>query len=88
MLIPPGMQSIGMVLQDDQSLPASIAASASENHVEREGKTEVASSCSSAPASTSGSVSTASEGPDHLDSRPWTFQPPNLILDTANCKVG
>ena len=75
-------------MQDDQSLPGSIHASASEDHLEREGKVEGASSSSSAPASTSGSVSTASEGPDHLDSGPWTFQPPNLILDTANCKVG
>lgn len=57
-----------------------------KDHLEREGKVELASS-SSAAASTEGSVSTASEGPDHLDSQLWSFQPPNLILDTQACKV-
>ena len=57
-----------------------------DDHLEREGKVELASS-SSAAARTSGSVSTASEGPDHLDSRLWSFQPPNLILESQACKV-
>lgn len=57
-----------------------------EDHLEREGRVEVASS-SSAAASTSGSISTASGGPDHLESQHWSFQPPNLILDTQSCKV-
>ena len=74
------------MIQDDQSLPASTHASMHKDHLEREGKVELASS-SSAAASTEGSVSTASEGPDHLDSQLWSFQPPNLILDTQACKV-
>lgn len=74
-----------MTLQDDQSLPASMQFSMHDDHLEQAGKVELASS--SAAASTSGSVSTALEGPDHLDSRLWTFQPPNLILDTQACKV-
>ena len=73
-------------VQDDQSVPASVPASMHEDHLEREGRVEVASS-SSAAASTCGSISTASGGPDHLDSRHWSFQPPNLILDTHACKV-
>lgn len=80
------MRAHGLALQDDQSLPASMHPQTHEDHLEREGKVELASS-SSAAASTSGSVSTASEGPDHLDSRLWSFQPPNLILDTQACKV-
>ncbi|KAL3156053.1 hypothetical protein ABBQ32_013041 [Trebouxia sp. C0010 RCD-2024] len=78
--------AIALENQDDQSVPASIHASMREDHLEREGRVEVGSS-SSAAASTSGSISTASSRPDHLDSRHWTFQLPNLILDTQACKV-
>lgn len=78
--------AVAVVDKDDQALPRSVSASSSggESHVEQEGKVEAASN-TSAPASTAGSV--ASDGPEHLESGHWSFEPPNLILDKEAGKM-
>ena len=68
---------------------STAAEAAAKDHLEKEGRFKVAGEAAQPSASTSGRGNEQRQhlAPEHLDSKHWRFQQPNLVLHTETGQV-